>query len=65
MPTFVGRGMSRGQRSITPRPLNLVFYAGALTFSFKWLLSYSRELSGSRFQNIWYSRESDLGLLDL
>jgi hypothetical protein len=35
VPTFAGRGVLRGQRNGSPRPLISVFYTGAATSSFK------------------------------
>ena len=35
VPTFADRGVSRGQRNGSPRPLISVFWTGAATFSFK------------------------------
>ena len=39
VPTFADRGMSRGQRNGSPRPLISVFWTGAATFLFKQLLN--------------------------
>ena len=35
VPTFADRGVSRGQRNGSPRPLVSVFWTGAATFLFK------------------------------
>jgi hypothetical protein len=43
---LANRKVSRGQRSISTRPLFSVFYTGTDTFSFKCILSFLNEADG-------------------
>jgi hypothetical protein len=55
VPTFVDRGMSRGQRGGTPTVVNLNFLDRSRYFSFKYLLVYPHESEWTPFQTHCYS----------
>jgi hypothetical protein len=54
VPTFVDRGVSRGQRDGTPKAVNLTFLDRSRYFSFKWLLIYAHEANWTPFQTHCY-----------
>jgi hypothetical protein len=62
MPTFVDRGVSRGQRGGSPTVVNLSFLDRSRYFSFKYLLIYPHEVEWNPFQTHCYPENVLLGI---
>jgi hypothetical protein len=55
VPTFVDRGVSRGQRGGSPAVVNLSFLDRSCYFSFEWRLIYPHEAEWTPFETHCYS----------